>query len=63
MNPWLWLKCMLRGGHNPDTLIILRSDRGWIDGMVPITIYECECASCGVRVRRTTPRLPMTDRR
>jgi hypothetical protein len=59
MSFWLWLKCMFRGGHNPDTLIILRADRGFIcDGMVPVTIYDCECASCGAQVQKTTPRLP-----
>jgi len=48
----LWLKCWLRGGHNPDTLMVLQVERGWIDGMVPVRTFTCQCASCGAVVRR-----------
>lgn len=56
MELFAWLKCMLRGGHNPNTLLILEAHKGWIDGIVPVAIYDCQCASCGKKVRKVTSR-------
>ena len=58
MNPFLYLRCLLRGGCHKDFILVSKIEDGWIDGMVPLRVYYGACPSCGKKHRMTTPRLP-----